>query len=350
VILLTALIGLGGAGTESRAQYARRTPIVEAVEKTRAGIVTVKVEKKGNWGRNKESVGTGVLVDDRGYVLTNQHVVTSATTVQVQLSDGTELSAKVVAEDARCDLAILRIQPKKLLTALPLGPGSDLLVGEEVIAIGHPFGYTNTVSTGIISALGREITMPTDEKLTNLIQTTASINPGNSGGPLLNINGEVIGINVALREGAQGIAFAINAETVKQWLSLHLSAVKVAGVAHGLKCGETVQPEGRHRQRVVVEAVPKDVSDENTGLRRGDEIVRIADRPVTNRFDLERALWDHKPGEQVPVTVVREGRELLVALTLSRRMDDKRVADSPRDKTPLPGGKTRPTGSPTGNR
>ena len=109
---------------------------------------------------------------------------------------------------------------------LPLAPVDDLMVGETVIAIGHPFGYTHTVSTGIISALGREITMPTGDVLTGLIQTNASINPGNSGGPLLNINGEFIGINVALREGAQNIAFAINAGTVKSFLQQHLSATQ----------------------------------------------------------------------------------------------------------------------------
>lgn len=350
VILVAALAGLGGAGTESGAQYSRRTPIVEAVEKTRAGIVTVQVEKKGNWGRNKDSVGTGVLVDDRGYVLTNQHVIGPAATIQVVLHDGTSLPAAVVAEDRRCDLAVLRIQSKKPLQALPLGPGSDLLVGEVVIAVGHPFGYTNTVSTGIISALGRDIAMPSDEKLSNLIQTNASINPGNSGGPLLNINGELIGLNVALREGAQGIAFAINVETIKPWLSRHLSALKVAGLRHGLQCGETVRPEGQCRQRVVVQAGPPSDPDRPTGLRRGDEIVRVAGRLVSNRFDLERALWDRKPGEEVAVTVVRDGQEMQVALPLSRGAEEQR-ADSPaREKPSTLPGKTRPTGGPAGAR
>src|SRR5205085_2088984 len=124
----------------------------------------------------------------------------------------------------RWDLAVLRIRSNKKLAALPLAPVDDLMVGETVIAVGHPFGYTNTVSVGIVSALGREITMPTGDVLNGLIQTNASINPGNSGGPLLNVNGEFIGVNVALREGAQGIAFAINTGTVKSFLRQHLSA------------------------------------------------------------------------------------------------------------------------------
>lgn len=353
--LVAAVVGIGGAGTESQAQTypdsgtafkaspSRRTPIVEAVAKTRPGIVSVKVEKRGSWGR-KESTGTGVVVDDRGYLVTNRHVIASAVSVHVTFLDGTELAAGVVAEEPACDLAVLKVKPGKPLTVLPLGPGSDLLVGETVIAIGHPFGYQFTVSTGIISALGREITMPTGEVLTNLIQTNASINPGNSGGPLLNIDGEVIGLNVALREGAQGIAFAINADTVKQVLSKHLSAVKVAGVGHGLSCGENVAAEGVQRQRVVVENVAGRTPASEAGLRKGDEILRVADRPVANRFDVERALWDSKPGDQIALTVVRGGREMQVALTLCQGTATNIAGNAPA-VTPAPSNRTRAVGS-----
>jgi serine protease Do len=328
--LLAALaIVLGsGAGTEVQGQNNRRTPIVEAVEKTRAGIVTIKVEKNGNWGK-KEIVGTGVIVDDRGYVVTNCHVVSSAERVNVLLHDGTNVTAQVMNEDPRYDLAIIKIQSKTKLQALQLGPGSDLMVGETVIAVGHPFGYTNTVSTGIVSYVGREITMPSGDTLGNLIQTNASINPGNSGGPLLNINGEVIGINVALREGAQGIAFALNADTVQQVLSKHLSAVKVAGVRHGLSCKETVQSEGEVRSHVVVEQVADQGPAASAGLKRGDEIVRVADQVVTNRFDIERALWSHKAGEKVELTLLRQGKEVSVPLTLASSAESSRVASRP---------------------
>jgi serine protease Do len=309
-----------GAGTESRAQYSRRTPIVEAVEKTRAAIVTVKVEKpdkQDKWGRNKERVGTGVVVDERGYVVSNRHVIAGGTRIIVCLEDRALLDAKVLAEDASSDLAILRVQPQRKLPALCLGPGSDLLVGETVIAVGHPFGYAHTVSTGIISALGRKITMPTGEELTNLIQTDASINPGNSGGPLLNINGELIGINVAVRDGAQGIAFAINADTVKQVLTRHLSSLKVSGVQHGLTCTENLVLEGPQRQHVVVEAVATATPGAAAGLQPGDEILCVADRTVANRFDVERALWDRKTGERLALTVLRQGRRMTVDLTLT---------------------------------
>jgi serine protease Do len=325
-IVALAAVLVGGAGTEARAQYSRETPIVKAVRKTQAGIVCVKVEKKGAYGK-KESVGTGVIVDERGYIVTNRHVITGADRVAVRLHDGTEAAGQTVMEDAKFDLAILRVQAGKKLTALPLGPASDLMLGETVIAIGHPFGYTDTVSTGIISALGREITLPSGEQLGGLIQTTTPINPGNSGGPLLNINGEVIGINVALREGAQGIAFALNADVVQQVLSRHLSAVKQAKVWHGLSCVEKVAPDGPARQHVVVQ----DLAGANAlqaGLKRGDQIVRIGTQPISNRFDVERALWERKAGDKVPLTVSRDGKVITLDLTLTRVAESDTAAAS----------------------
>lgn len=151
------VIGLIGAGTEARAQHPRKTPIVEAVQKTRHGIVTLKIHRPG--GR-KDVVGTGVIVDERGYIVTNRHVLVAAESIVVRLADGTELAGKKVAEIETHDLAVLRVQSDKELQALRLGPAGDLMVGETVIAVGNPFGYANTVSTGIISALDREITMP----------------------------------------------------------------------------------------------------------------------------------------------------------------------------------------------
>jgi serine protease Do len=294
---------------------------VDSFQKTHEGLVAVKVEKPGSQGRH-EVIGTGIIVDERGYVVTNCHVVGAGAHLGVVLADGTELSAQVVAEDAHYDLAVLRVRRSDGtvpdLQALPLGPGSDLMVGETVIAVGNPFGYTNTVSTGVISALGREIKMPNGEVMSDLIQTDASINPGNWGGPLLNVNGEVVGINLALREGAQGIAFAHSADTVQQVLSRHLSVRNVAGADHGLTCREELVPHGRPRQRIIVEAAAAR-TDSQCVLRPGDEIRRVDGRPISNRFDLERALWNRKPGEPVELTVVRDGKEMTVPLTLTGR-------------------------------
>ena len=307
------VVVLGGA--EARAQYSRRTPIVEAVQKTRPSVVTIKVLKQGQWGA-KEIVGTGVIIDERGYAVTNRHVVSRAQSLTVHLADGSSVDARVHTEDPRHDLAIIRLQSGRKYQALAFAPASDLMVGETVIAVGHPFGYTNTVSTGIVSALGREITMPEGEVLTNLIQTNASINPGNSGGPLLNINGELIGINVALREGAQGIAFALNADTVQAVLSKHLSAANVAHVGHGLACREVVG-EGKVRQKVVVDRVAEQSAAAKAGLRKGDVVLKVGARAVSNRFDLERALWGYKAGDKVEAAILRAGKEAHVALTLT---------------------------------
>ena len=315
--LAVTAAGVAGHPAEARGQYPRRTAIVEAVAKTRASIVTVKVDAGGNGGRNEKVAGTGVIIDSRGYIVTNRHVISSARRVLACLDGGVDLDAKVLAEDPHTDLAILRVNAKRELRVLPLGPGSDLMVGETVIAVGHPFGYTNTVSTGIISALGREIAMPTGHTLGNLIQTNASINPGNSGGPLLNINGELIGINVALREGAQGIAFAINVDTVKQVLSQRLSAQRVAGIRHGLSCAERVAEQGEKRQRVVVQTVAEQTPAATAGVQRGDQIVRVADRTVVNQFDIERAFWDRHPGDKIALTVIRDGKELNLRLPLT---------------------------------
>jgi serine protease Do len=297
------------SGGQALAQYARKTAIVQAVEKTRDGIITLKVTRNTDWGRSSVS-GTGVIVDERGYAVTNYHVIKNAEKVVVTLSDKSTCEARVVVEEPSQDLAILRLPVKKKLKALVLGPGSDLMVGETVIAIGNPFGFANTVSTGIISALEREITMPSGDTLSNLIQTNASINPGNSGGPLVNINGELIGINVALREGAQGIAFAINVDSVKKVLRKHLSAAKVSKVTHGLAGAEKVAEEGKARQSVVL-------TRGRGELQKGDVLVKVGNLAVSNLFDVERGFWGHKVGDKVKAVVLREGKERTVSVTVA---------------------------------
>jgi serine protease Do len=318
-LLSLVLVQIAAAQSSQGDPFPRRSPIVEAVQKTKASIVCIRVPRPGG---GKDMIGSGVIVDERGIIITNRHVVGTNKAVTVCLHDGTKLSADVMTGDPACDLAIVRVHSKKNLPALALAPADDLMVGETVIAIGHPYGYTNTVSTGIISALGREITMPTQDVIGGLIQITAAINPGNSGGALLNINGELIGINVALRDGAQNIAFAINAGDVKAFLARHLSAVKVSGVYHGLECQEKVIAETGDRQRVVVAVAPADA-----GLKSGDELRAVAGLHISNAFDVERALWGHKPGEQVALKVVRQGQELIMTLTLAAGQGAGQVAD-----------------------
>jgi serine protease Do len=300
-------IALGSGAAAEKSPFARRNPVVEAVAKTKAAVVTVRVPRPGG---GKDMVGTGVIIDQRGYIVTNRHVVGNCKTPRVQLHDGTLVTGEVLFAESRWDLAVLRVSTDQDLHYLPLAPSADLMVGESVIAVGHPYGYQNTVSVGIISALGREIEIG-GEVLTGLIQTDASINPGNSGGPLLNINGELIGINCAIRQEAQGIAFAISAGTVKTALTKLLSAQRLSGVNHGLACVEKVLAETGDRQRVVIENFQGDT------LEKDDEILTVADRAVANAFDLERSLWDARPGQTVELKVQRQGRVMVVALTLA---------------------------------
>jgi serine protease Do len=320
-----AAVAAGGGGVGA-AEPLRHNAVVDAVRKTHSSIVTVKVEKQGSYGR-KEVVGTGVIVDDRGYVVTNRHVIADAVRVVAHLPDGTDCEARVRVEDDDHDLAVLKLPDGKKYPELPFGPGGDLMVGEDVIAVGHPFGYTDTVSTGVVSAVGREIHMPSGETLTDLIQTSAGLNPGNSGGPLLNIKGELIGINVALRDGAQGIAFALNSDAVQLLLSRRLSAGKMAKVNHGLACREHVlAEEGPDRQQVVVDEVAEKSPAAAAGVKPGDVLLKVNDRAVTNRFDLERALWDSKPGQDVEAVVSRAGESITLRLTLAAAPEDgKRV-------------------------
>ncbi len=316
--VLSVLSLLSSLPAASAQETSRETPITRAIRKVKPSIISIKVERQGNWGK-KEGIGTGVIFDERGYAVTNRHVIGGASRVLVSLVDKTEVKAQVMVEDVNNDLAILRLPAGKKYQPLSFGPGSDLMEGETVIAIGHPYGYTNTVSTGIISALGREILMPGDVRLSNLIQHSACINPGNSGGPLININGELIGINVALREGAQAIGFAINIDMVKRVLARHLSAQKMSKVHHGLTCHELVQGlHGANRQKVVVDEVASNSPAAEAGLKSGDVIVKVGDRAVSNRLDIERAFWSYKPGDRVEATVLRAGQATHVALTLNR--------------------------------
>jgi serine protease Do len=314
-LLLLVAFAAGVAFPAQAQDYPRKNWKVSAFSKTGESVVSIKLPKS-KYSTN-QSVGSGVIIDERGFIVTNRHVVGSYETVTVFLSDQTELVAQVILADADNDLAILRVKTEKQLKALTLGPVADLMVGEEVLAVGHPYGYTNTVSTGIISALNRRITMPTGEVLTGLIQTNADINPGNSGGPLVNVNGELIGINVAIRDGAQGIAFAINAGTVRNVLAKNLSSWKIAGVGHGIYCQEAVVAETGDRQRAVVAGIYKQSPAAVSGLQQGDQILQVNQLQVANRFDLERYLWDKQPGQQVQLKVSREGKTMTVTMTLA---------------------------------
>ena len=192
------------------ADYPRKTAVVEAVAKTKDAIVMLKVTKeKGT------SCGTGVIINNQGFVVTNYHVVVDGQKILATIR-GEEVEAEILYTASKRDLALLKLKKDKNWQHMEIGNSSDVMVGETVIAIGNPYGYDNTVSIGIVSAKERKIQGPKGNPMSDMIQHSAGINPGCSGGPLLNINGELIGLNTATREGAQGISFAISADTLKK--------------------------------------------------------------------------------------------------------------------------------------
>jgi len=196
----------------------RESPTVKAIRRVESAVANIHSEKRADEhgslfsvdrGQKVNGMGTGIIIDERGYIVTNHHVVDGVDTLRVTIRDGSSYMAQVVSEDRKHDLALIKINASRPLPVMPLGTSSDLMLGETVIAVGNAYGYEHTMTVGIISALSRDVEVNEKQSYRNLIQTDASINPGNSGGPLINMDGEVIGINVAIRAGAQRIGFAI---------------------------------------------------------------------------------------------------------------------------------------------
>ena len=318
-----AIAALVAAAAPLAASEARRSAIVIAVESQKDAVVNIHGQKtvpsEGEAGgevRRVNGMGTGVVLDSRGYVVTNYHVVEGVKRIEVTLSSGRTVAATLVSHDPRTDLAVIKIDAGAPLQVARIGTSSDLMIGETVLALGNAYGYEHTVTRGIISALHRDVEVSRTQRYDDLIQTDASINPGNSGGPLLNIDGEVIGINVAVRAGAQGIGFAIPIDHVLDVVSQLLSVERLAQTWHGL----SVRADGR--RGAVVEAVGSRSPAESVGMRAGDLIKQVGDVVVTHQLDIERALLGRKPGERVPVTVVRAGAEERVELSLAARQRD----------------------------
>jgi serine protease Do len=304
---------------DSEASSLRRTAIVRAVDEARPSVVNIHGRKivrdaaTSTDARQVNGMGTGVVIDERGYIVTNYHVVEGVARIQVTLHDETELVAQMVAHDPHTDLAIIKITTDQELPVIKTGTSRDLMAGEPVIAVGNAFGYTHTVTRGIISALHRTVQVSDDQKYLDLIQTDASINPGNSGGPLLNIDGEMIGINVAVRVGAQGIGFAIPIDEAMEVTARLLNLEKLEHVSHGVIGQTTFENDAAH---FVVSAVRKDSAAEKCGLAPGDVVLSAGDSKVVRSLDFERALLGHKAGEEVAVTVKRNAETLTVSLIL----------------------------------
>ena len=268
-------------------------------------------------------VGTGFLISDDGYILTNQHVIDKATSITVRMANNdTDYSAKVVGQDYELDLAVLKIDGNTKFTTLTLGDSDTIRVGEWVIAIGNPYGLDHTVTVGVVSAKGRPINIE-KRVYRNLIQTDAAINPGNSGGPLLNTNGEVIGINTAVNSEAQGIGFAISVNTAREIINELIQTGKVTRPYIGV----WLQPMDENfaaqynlpNTGVIVANVIAGGPAEKAGLKINDVIVSLNDTNINNYEQLQDFLKTRQVGEKVMVKVIRAGKKLTIPVTLAEK-------------------------------
>jgi len=270
--------------------------------------------RRGPGGEFRQpSLGSGVIIDKRGYILTNFHVVKGADEITVKLSSKQEYRGRVVGMDSKTDLAVVRIQPDTELTVARLGDSDQLRVGEWAIAIGNPFGLDQTVTVGVISATGRsDVGISTYE---NFIQTDASINPGNSGGPLVNLRGEVVGINTAIVAAAQGIGFAIPINMVKRVVNQLVDKGRVVrgwlGVAVQPVTLELAQSLGAQEAKgaVVASVYPGSPAAE-TGLQQGDLILGFGETLVEDYHHLQRLVAEAEVGKTVTLRLLRKRQSL----------------------------------------
>jgi serine protease Do len=305
--------------------------VIDAVSKVTPAVVTIQSTGGGILG-SSSGTGSGFIYDSNGWILTNRHVVQDANEILVVLNDGRELPGEVYGIDTLTDLAIVKIDATDLPTA-PIGTSAELEPGQLAIAIGNPLGYENTVTTGVVSGLGRQIqasdaSQTSAETLRNLIQTDAAINPGNSGGPLVNSAGQVIGVNTAVSTTAQGLGFAIpidvakpimqqavdGEQLVRPWIGIYyvpidpaLAAEQDLPVDYGALIG-TADGSGQ--------AVFPGSPAEAAGLQAGDIVVGIDGTQIGPETDLSTLILPHAPGDTITLRVLRNNSVSEVQVTL----------------------------------
>jgi len=262
--------------------------------------------------RQNQSLGSGVVIDDEGHVLTNEHVVSRAAEIRVTLADGREFDATLVGADPNNDLAVLKLEGAHGVPWTPPGTSADLMVGEPVIAIGNPFGLSNTVTTGVVSAVNRSLRSE-DRVFHGFLQTDASINPGNSGGPLLDATGELVGINTAIYQNAQGIGFAIPIDVTRRVIHELITKGEVAPVWLGIDLqdldGRLVEvmklPE--RLSGALVSQVRQGSGAASAGMRRGDIVTEVDGSPMRSAREFYDYLERSTVGQELSIVLWREG-------------------------------------------
>ena len=269
----------------------------------------------GNSG-SQSAEGTGFVYDTKGDIVTNQHVISGASTVKVKFSDGSTYTATVVGSDSATDVAVLHVNaPSSKLNPLTLADSSKVAVGDGVVAIGNPFGLDGTVTSGIISAVGREISSPDDTPIEGALQTDAAINHGNSGGPLLNLHGEVIGITSQIQSeggGNDGVGFAVPSNTVKSIASQLISNGKAEHALLGVTPADTANG-------VRIATVKSGSAADDAGLKEGDVITAVGSTEITSSAQIRAIIAGKQPGDALTLTIRRDGSSKTVHVTLGSR-------------------------------
>ena len=324
--------------------FPRRNAVVAAVEKVGKAVANLSTEKmlierrvdpffgfrhdffdqffnqffgQHTEKRVKQPLGSGVIIDEDGYIITNEHVISRATVIKVTLSDGSMYNAAVVSSDQYEDLAILKIDSPSPFPFVKLGVSKDLMIGETVIALGNPFGLENSVTTGVLSAKNRTITYSGEAgslEYEGLIQTDALINPGNSGGPLINIHGELIGINTAIVNEAQGIGFAIPVDKARKTLTKLFSFREIKKIWLGI---EVEEPDDK-RNGITITEIEEESPAYNAGLKRGDIIIEMDSFKINNVLDFKKNMVKKDVGQNVKFKINRNGSAKKIVIKLQK--------------------------------
>ncbi|PYQ34746.1 MAG: serine protease [Acidobacteria bacterium] len=290
--------------------------VTSAAARITPSVVNVEVHQKSGRGE-AHGGGSGFFFTPDGFILTNSHVVSGASSIEVALADGTRFPATIVGDDPHTDLAVVRISAPNQVAAR-LGDSDDIRPGQLVVAVGNPYGFQCTVTAGVVSALGRTMRARSGRLIDNVIQTDAALNPGNSGGPLVNSRGEVIGVNTAVIAMAQGICFSIGINTAKFVASRLIRDGQITRSYIGV-AGQNVPVHRRVvrfydlpvEQAVLVMSVEKGSPAEAADLREGDLIVAYGERPISGVDDLHRLLTEEQVGVASPITFIRHTEKIV---------------------------------------
>lgn len=321
ILVVLLLASTTPSWSEEPLQFSRETPVVAVYRRTQKAVVNISGEQTVQraapqwrwpdgldlWGpRFQQQVavlGSGFVVHEDGFIVTNAHVADGVKRLKAVFSDGREFQARVISADTSKDLAVLRLDAGGKLPFIEFGRSDDLMIGETVIAIGNPYGYANTVTSGVVSAVGRDIQVSEGFWLRGLIQTDAPINPGNSGGPLLNVNGQLIGITTAIRAEAQNIGFAIPVDTLVDNVGQMLMPERLRRVRLGLTIGR-LTTAGPYRG-LVVGSVSKGSPADEKKLAAGDLILEIDGYKPHSIVDFYIRMIDKEVGQPIRLSYVR---------------------------------------------